>query len=77
MKLKNILVAACALLFLSTPWAQNWPIKPIRIVIPFGPGAASDMVARRLAEKLQATLGQPVIVESLYRAPIHNVRRYS
>jgi tripartite-type tricarboxylate transporter receptor subunit TctC len=64
MKLKNILVAACALLFLSTPWAQNWPIKPIRIVIPFGPGAASDMVARRLAEKLQATLGQPVIVEN-------------
>ena len=44
--------------------AQNWPERPIRLVIPFGAGAASDMVARRLGERLQAALGQPVVVEN-------------
>lgn len=52
--------ACCALPAL----AQNWPARPIRLVIPFGAGAASDMVARRLAERLQAALGQPVVVEN-------------
>jgi len=44
--------------------AENWPARPLRLVIPFGPGAASDMVARQLAERLQAAIGQPVIVEN-------------
>ncbi len=44
--------------------AQAWPERPIRLVIPFGAGAASDMVARRLGERLQAALGQPVVVEN-------------
>ena len=44
--------------------AQGWPERPIRLVIPFGAGAASDMVARRLGERLQAALGQPVVVEN-------------
>ena len=44
--------------------AQGWPARPIRLVIPFGAGAASDMVARRLGDRLQASLGQPVIVEN-------------
>ncbi len=44
--------------------AQAWPARPLRIVIPFGAGAASDMVARRIGERLQLALGQPVIVEN-------------
>ena len=44
--------------------AQGWPERPIRLVIPFGAGAASDMVARRLGERLQVALGQPVVVEN-------------
>ena len=43
---------------------QAWPARPIRLVIPFGAGAASDMVARRIGERLQVALGQPVVVEN-------------
>ncbi len=48
-------------------WAQAagvWPTKPIRIVQPFAAGGGGDIVSRVLAEKMQAELGQPVIVEN-------------
>ena len=44
--------------------AQNFPSKTIRLVSGVSPGSASDTIARILAEKLQASLGQPVIVEN-------------
>lgn len=57
--------ALAALLASTVPAARaaNWPQRPLKIVIPFAAGGSSDIVARLLAEKLAAALGQPAVVE--------------
>ena len=44
--------------------AQAFPTKPVRIVVPYAPGGATDIVARIIGEQMRQTLGQPFIVES-------------
>ena len=51
-------------LLANTAWAQNWPTKTVRIVVPFAPGALTDIAARALALELSAQLGQQFIVEN-------------
>ena len=49
----------------SSAWAQPaWPNKPIKLVVPYGPGSSPDVIARIVAEKLSPQLGQPVIIEN-------------
>jgi len=44
--------------------AQNYPTRPIKIVVPFPPGGATDIIGRAVAERLQAVFNRPVIVEN-------------
>ena len=67
--MKSFVVAAIALL--GTPFvtpapaqAQNWPTRPVRLIVPFGPGAGADIGARLFADKLSQKWGQAVVIEN-------------
>ncbi|MBI2318802.1 MAG: tripartite tricarboxylate transporter substrate binding protein, partial [Betaproteobacteria bacterium] len=59
------LILACVVAFAAAEsWGQDYPSKPIRIVVGFAPGGGTDVTVRMLGPKLSALLGQPVIVEN-------------
>src|ERR687883_1586504 len=55
-------LAAGALSFAAL--AQEWPAKPVRIIVPFPAGGSADLLPRAVAEKLTERWGQPVIVDN-------------
>jgi tripartite-type tricarboxylate transporter receptor subunit TctC len=57
-------IVCAALLMVGAACAQDYPNKPIRLVAPFSPGGATDVLARIVGQKLNERLGQPVIIEN-------------
>ena len=64
MRAVTILTAAIGLLVSAGAFAQAWPTKPVRIIIPFAPGGVLDGLIRPLATSLGEALGQPVVPEN-------------
>ncbi len=63
--IRSALAAVVALAFCALPaHAQDWPAKPVKIVVPFGPGSTPDLIMRLIAERLQQKLGQPFLIEN-------------
>ncbi len=62
--LTNFLTAACALLIQTHAAAQEWPIKPVRILVGSAPGGGTDAMARAVADRLGPLLKQSVVVEN-------------
>jgi tripartite-type tricarboxylate transporter receptor subunit TctC len=60
-----IAIALVTLGLAGTAHAQPYPWRPVTIVVPFAPGGATDLLPRMLAERLHATLGQPVVIENV------------
>ena len=55
---------ACFLSWAGIAWAQEYPVKQVRVVLPFPAGGGSDIIARVVAQKLTISLGQPVVVDN-------------
>jgi tripartite-type tricarboxylate transporter receptor subunit TctC len=59
----RLVVAALAALLAQAAHAQ-WPVKPIRLVVPFAPGGSSSIVARAFAVEMEKGLGQPIVIDN-------------
>jgi len=61
--MRKILIALTVLASMAAQ-AQTYPVKPIRLVVPFAPGGSSSIVARSIAAEMEKGLGQPIVVDN-------------
>jgi tripartite-type tricarboxylate transporter receptor subunit TctC len=61
---RRLAIAATAALVCTVAQAQSYPTKPIKVIVPFAAGSATDQVGRAFMAKVSETLGQPVVVEN-------------
>jgi tripartite-type tricarboxylate transporter receptor subunit TctC len=64
--LVSVVAIVCSALSLhaAPSLAQSWPQKPVKFIVPLGPGSGADLTARLLADRLTKSWGQPVVVEN-------------
>ena len=62
--MRNLITAACCVLATSAIQAQDYPTKPVRIIVPFATGGPADVYARSVAQRLTESLGQSFIVDN-------------
>ena len=63
-KVVRALAAAALAFFCASPHAQQYPVKAVRIIVPFSPGGGTDVISRLIAAKLTSAWGQQFIVEN-------------
>src|SRR5918994_141652 len=62
--MKKLLLAILASLLPLSALAQSWPSRPVKFILPLGPGSGADLTGRMLADRLSKQWGQPVVVEN-------------
>ena len=62
--LKEVFAGIAAILIAASASAQQYPSKPVRFVVPYAAGGATDLIARVIGERLAAGLGQPFVIEN-------------
>jgi tripartite-type tricarboxylate transporter receptor subunit TctC len=64
----RIFLALLCALFVHGAWAQAWPAKPVRLIVPAPPGSAPDFLSRLIAPKLNDMWGQPLVIDNVLGA---------
>jgi tripartite-type tricarboxylate transporter receptor subunit TctC len=63
-KMVGVLVVAISMTVAAVAGADDYPSRPVKLVVPFAPGGTTDIIARILSQKISAAFGQPMIVEN-------------
>ena len=61
---RSLMLSLATTVLASSAWADTWPNRPIKWIVPFPPGGPTDILSRTVAQQLQVALGQPVVVEN-------------
>ena len=61
---RSFITALCLLFGATSAFAEAWPQRPVRLIVPYAAGGGTDIVARVLAQRLSEVLGQPFVVEN-------------
>jgi len=62
--MRKVFAALAAALVAGSAFAQQYPSKPLRVIVPWPPGQATDLAARLVAQKVSESIGQPIVADN-------------